>query len=294
MQDYFRYLPRPTTPSLWGVSVTAAGYARIKPGTAYPPTEAAHPANHMFTWKQGRVLDAWQVLLIHQGCGRFESSDIGRQHIKAGTVFLLFPGVRHRYAPNPDTGWTESWIEFEGPFPDKLRQLGKLRPRQAILHFGPQPELEDLFERCHALLQQQPPEYAGLLSAALLQILAMILGLARTAEAPPQRVQEIVHRAQVILSERCDQAVIMEALARELGIGYSYFRRAFRAHTGLSPKQYVNQLRLRRVQALLRGTPATIKEIAERMGYHSPYHLSAEFKKQTGLSPSHWRNRRWR
>ena len=293
MRDYFIYLPKPDEPPLWGAAVTAAGFTRIPPGTEYPPRAARHPPDHMFTWDRGRVLETWQLILIHDGAGWFESRPTGRRRIRAGTVFLLFPGVWHRYKPDPKTGWVESWIELEGPVPDQLRRKGLLHPRRAVLPLGPQPELTEALDRCHVLAQNRPVGYSAQLGASSLQILSLVLSLAQTAAGAPRRIHEVVRRAQTLLAERCDQALQVRQVARELGVAYSHFRRAFRAHTGLSPKQYANQLRLRRVQALLRTTPLTIKEIAERMGYHSPYHLSAEFKKQTGSSPARWRTRRW-
>jgi AraC-like DNA-binding protein len=53
-------------------------------------------------------------------------------------------------------------------------------------------------------------------------------------------------------------------------------------------------LRVRRAESLLRNTPMTLKEIAERLGYSSPFHLSKEFKKQTGIAPDAWRRKRVR
>jgi AraC-like DNA-binding protein len=294
MQDYFSYLPRPEGPLVWGVAVTGAGFTRIPPGGDYPPKHFHHPSDHMFTWDQGRVLETWQVLLIHKGSGWFESKPTGRQRCHAGTVFILFPGVWHRYKPDPKVGWTDSYIELTGPVPDQLRERGMLRPKRAVFHFDVQPELTECFERVHLLAQNRPVGYAAQLAAASMQILASIVSLAQIARGAPQRGHDIVRRAQALLAERYDRPLRLSQLARELGVGYSYFRRLFRLHAGLSPKRYVAQLRFRRVQTLLRTTPLTIKEIAERMGYHSPYHLSAEFKRQTRLSPTRWRQRRWR
>jgi AraC-like DNA-binding protein len=293
MRDYFTYLPRPSGTPVWGVAVTGAGFARIPPGGAYPPKEFLHPSDHMFTWDKGRVLDIWQMILIHHGTGWFESRPTGRRRCRAGTVFILFPGVWHRYKPDPKTGWTDSYIEFSGPVSEQLRAQGALQPKRAVFQLGEQPELTELFERIHVLAQNRPVGHTALLATSTLQILSLILSLSQTAAGAPQRVHDIVHRAQTLLMERCDEPIQVHRLARELGIGYSYFRRTFRQHTGLSPKKYAAQLRLRRVQSLLRTTPLTIKEIAEQMGYHSPYHLSAEFKKQTGLSPIRWRHRRY-
>lgn len=294
MQDYFTYLPLPDGRPLWGVAITGAGFTRIAPGGAYPPKQFHHPSDHMFTWDKGRVLETWQLLLIHKGSGWFESKPTGRQRCHAGTVFILFPGVWHRYKPDPKIGWTDSYIELVGPVPDQLREAGLLRPRRAVFHLGAQPELTECFERVHLLARNQPAGYASQLATSSLQILSLILSLAQTAQGAPRRDHEVVRRAQALLAERYDQPFRISQLARELGIGYSYFRRIFRLHTGLSPKKYVAQLRFRRVQTMLRTTPLTIKEIADRLNYHSPYHLSAEFKRHTGQSPTRWRQRRWR
>lgn len=279
---------------VWGAAVTGAGFTRIPAGGAYPPRHFHHPSDHMFTWDKGRVLETWQVLLIHKGSGWFESQPTGRQRCHAGTVFILFPGVWHRYKPDPKIGWTDSYVELVGPVPDQLREQGVLRPKRAVFHLGAQPELTELFERIHVLAQNRPVSYASQLATSSLQILSLILGLSQTVKGAPRRAHEVVRRAQAFLAERYDEPSRIRHLARELGVGYSYFRRLFRLHTGLSPKQYVNQLRLRRAQSLLRTTPLTVKEVADRLSYHSPYHFSAEFKRHTGMSPTLWRQRRWR
>jgi AraC-like DNA-binding protein len=292
MRDYFLYLPQPDAAPVWGAAVTAAGFTRVPPGADYPLRAAGHPADHRFTWERGRVLEAWQVVLILEGGGWFESQSTGRRRIAAGDVFLLLPGVWHRYRPDPQTGWVESWLELEGPLLAALRRLPAFQPRRAVLRLGPQPELAELLDRCHLLAQHQPAEFAGRLATTGLQILALLAGLARQrGGGTPAHRQALMRKAQVLLMEQCEQPPPMEQFARQLGMGYSHFRRCFRQHTGLAPKPYVQALRLRRVQDLLRHSELTIKEIAERLGYHSPFHLSAEFKKSTGLAPARWRQR---
>lgn len=292
MRDYFTYLPLgPHTP-VWGASVTSAGFVRTPAGSEYPASRAGHPPDHMFTWARGRTLDAWQILLIQKGGGWFESRPTGRRRVHAGSVFIIFPGVWHRYAPDRETGWTESWIEMSGPVLERLRESKLLEPERAVYRLGAQPELTEAMDRCHHFAQNQPVGYAAQLSTTALQVLALVLSLRDGTAGPPRYIEQVVQRARNLLVERCDQPLQIRKLARELGVGETHFRRAFKSHTGLSPKQYVMDLRLRHVRALLRSSSLTITEIAEKMGYSSPYHLSAAFKKQTGQSPTSWRYRR--
>jgi AraC-like DNA-binding protein len=99
----------------------------------------------------------------------------------------------------------------------------------------------------------------------------------------------VIARAEQILAERVENPPPMEALARELGVAYSHFRREFKTRTGLPPKQYLLRLRLEKARRLLGNTPDPVKTIADQLGFNSPFHLSAAFKKEFGISPAHWR-----
>ena len=125
--NQFRYLPASPELSHWGLGVSAAGVAHIDPGTPYPPRN--HPADHYFAWSRGRRLDAFQIVLVTSGRGIFESREVGQCSIEAGTAFLLFPRVWHRYRPDPETGWEEKWTEFRGPVVESLRRSGAAAPR---------------------------------------------------------------------------------------------------------------------------------------------------------------------
>jgi len=81
----------------------------------------------------------------------------------------------------------------------------------------------------------------------------------------------------------------MRELAESLSVSYSWLRQTFKARTGLSPKQFHLQIRLQRAQDLLANTSRSVKEVAEILGFDSPYHLSAQFKQRVGTAPREWR-----
>ncbi|MGA7903531.1 MAG: AraC family ligand binding domain-containing protein, partial [Terrimicrobiaceae bacterium] len=109
MRDYFVYLPQQPPGNIWGCTATSVGFARVKPRTKYPP--ARHPADHHFEWAQGRILQFYQIILISEGSGMFESEHTREPRVvDAGSVLILFPGVWHRYAPDSAVGWAEHWI----------------------------------------------------------------------------------------------------------------------------------------------------------------------------------------
>src|SRR5260370_33202718 len=112
MQDYFVYLPTQPADSIWGCVATAVGYTNVLPNKPYPPRQ--HPLDHYFNWNKGRVLRSFQIILISTGTGMFECDAFsGQQFVEPGTIMVLFPGIWHRYRPNPTTGWCAHRISWQ-------------------------------------------------------------------------------------------------------------------------------------------------------------------------------------
>lgn len=75
--------------------------------------------------------------------------------------------------------------------------------------------------------------------------------------------------------------------------GYSryHFIRAFKAVYGSTPGQYLSRRRIERAEELLRSANLSVTEICTLVGFSSLGTFSTSFKKQTGLTPSAYRDR---
>ncbi len=78
-------------------------------------------------------------------------------------------------------------------------------------------------------------------------------------------------------------------LSRELGYDYSYLSGLFSSVEGLTIEKYIILQRIEKVKELLVYDELTLSEISYRTGYSSVQHLSQQFKKTTGLTPSHFK-----
>ncbi len=79
--------------------------------------------------------------------------------------------------------------------------------------------------------------------------------------------------------------------AKMLNITVSHFCHLFKQLTGMTFSNYVNYLRIKKAETLLRNTNMTITEIAISIGYNDVAYFSRIFKKQKNISPSEYRNR---
>ena len=79
-------------------------------------------------------------------------------------------------------------------------------------------------------------------------------------------------------------------MAELCNLSENQFRRVFNQHTGMSPKRYVDKLRMQQACEILSSTVSPIAEVAHQFGYSDPYHFSRRFKDIIGLSPENYRN----
>ncbi len=77
-------------------------------------------------------------------------------------------------------------------------------------------------------------------------------------------------------------------LAKRAKISEVYFRRLFKEHFGITPKQYILNLRIEESKRLLNEGISSISSISSACGFSSVYHFSRAFKLSTGLTPTEY------
>lgn len=78
--------------------------------------------------------------------------------------------------------------------------------------------------------------------------------------------------------------------ARETGISTDYFIRIFKRIYGITPYRWVLSGKLEAAKALLTMSDCNVSETAERVGFSDVYAFSKFFRKETGVSPTEFRN----
>jgi AraC-like DNA-binding protein len=96
---------------------------------------------------------------------------------------------------------------------------------------------------------------------------------------------EMVHHSDEVLKVN-----FSDYLSEKLNHDYTYLANLFSEVQGTTIEQFIISHKIERIKELIIYGELNITEIAWKMNYSSVAHLSNQFKKMTGLSPSHFRN----
>jgi len=105
--------------------------------------------------------------------------------------------------------------------------------------------------------------------------------------------QKMIERIKNLLIDKIQSGEIEEHfilsnfLSKKLNKEYSQLSRLFSEVEGMTIEQFFIQQKIEKVKEWIAYDELTLSEIAGRLGYSSVAHLSAQFKKVTGLTPSH-------
>lgn len=95
----------------------------------------------------------------------------------------------------------------------------------------------------------------------------------------------------VEINSNSDESIkVSEFLSKRFNKNYDSLSEFFSVNEGTTIEQYYIQQRVEKVKELLVYTDLSLNEIAYKTGYSSPYHLSGQFKRVTGLTPSYFKS----
>ena len=98
-------------------------------------------------------------------------------------------------------------------------------------------------------------------------------------------VIEITHYGKIVP----ESINISEFISKEIGYDYSYLSNLFSSVEGITIEKYTINQKIEKVKELLVYDELSLKEISYQLGYSSVQHLSNQFKKITGMTPSYFK-----
>lgn len=246
------------------------------------------------------------LLSLKDHRGRFLSGDhIGS--LERGTLIMNGPNIPHALhsGRTDDEDWERpslAVIQFsERSLGEDLLQRHELKPVREFLHaarygfefFG---ETRDRAADLILAMKDQDEFERFLQLMRLLRLMGESEEkrvLASPAYSPSLRDRDISRLDRVIrfLHESKNREVRLDEVAQVSGLAPKSFCRFFRANTGKTLIQYVNELRVGEACRLLLETDLAVTEIAFRVGFNNLSNFNRRFRELKDLSPREFRTR---
>ena len=233
----------------------------------------------------------YSLVYVLEGDGEYVTADGEAFELKPGSFFHRIPGCIHSTYLNPSKPWIEAFVELGDLQSQALIQMGIVNPKTPVGFIGVNKRVVDQFVRLFHDLQNAQP---NMLADFLPEILALLRDITVLGRGEmDSRREQLLRQASRELAENLNHQLDLKTYCRHNGWGYEWFRKSFRSGMGISPHQYRIRCRLDRARALLTANDRLpIAEIAEQLGYGTPFEFSAQFKKHIGISPSTFRQKK--
>ncbi len=282
-----KYLVTSERDALWGLVVSTVGYEEVARGETYPTR--GHADGYYFDTEKGRVLDEFQMIYIVEGEGRFSSEHVTDVPIKAGDIYLLFPGEWHTYQPSGESSWKGYWIGFKGRNMDDRLKYNFLSLDKPVYHVGFSHDIVSLYNSALHIAMEEASHCQQMLAGIVNNLIGYMYALERNNEFIGKGHADMINRACMLIRQGIESRITVQEVAEKLGMSYSNFRKLFKEYTGVSPAYYQQDLRLQRAKELLSSSDLSVKEIAYKLNYDFPDYFSSKFKAKMGCQPSEYR-----
>lgn len=212
--------------------------------------------------------------------------------LKAGDLFMIWPGIDTVYQADNDDPWKYIWFGFNGAKAKSVLRYAGLSENNPVSHVDDTSPYVDaingILDACQLTFSNEFKREAYLYS------LAAKLGddLHKYASDSPEyeySYQTYVNHALDYIENNYFENIRISQIADYIGINRSYLTTCFKKVMDMSPHEYLIDYRIKQAKILLADTSFSINDIASLVGYNDSLSFSKIFKSQTGLSPKKYR-----
>ncbi|MDF2988930.1 MAG: DNA-binding protein AraC-type [Eubacterium sp.] len=258
-------------------------------------------------WSKGlSIHEAFEMVYIKSGEGQFE---IGNQNVTVGSndIVIIKPHQHHKLNVTTEGGCDFIVLYFKFMNPSNL-VLSETSLEDFINFVSGKDsgafiklkvsQKNDIIVLLNRILKEKASDQLGseLLDYLMLMELFVLISRALKAEwensikNKSPKIKELMQSAIQFVHNNYEREISITDIAKYVFLSPSYFTRAFKEDTGLSPMQYLLNIRIKRACELLEETDMKVGEIAHSVGFSNQQRFNDMFKKQTNMTPMQYRN----
>lgn len=252
--------------------------------------------SHDGDWIEHKAHNDYDLWFVQAGTVRIQIGGI-EHTANPGDVVFFYPQVPYM-AASPGEGCRFIYVHFDYGIGGQQRILGDFPLSGIVAHERIREEAE-LF-RGTFIRSTQPGGVPGsrlYLKAGLTAVMARIIelhGLGRytgtfVSGRNPRKSEGSLDVLQPIFKyvhDHLHRSMKMSELAALAGISEKYFISYFKKALGITPGQYIYQVKMNRARDYLYEKKHTVQQIAGYLGYPDPFTFSKAFKKYYNVPPS--------
>ena len=243
------------------------------------------------TWRPRGRLD-FQLIYIAAGKAHFHFGRNSEEEtiVHAGHMVLYRPKEAQKYEYYAEDQTEVYWVHFTGSDVTNILRSYGLTDSKKVFYCGSGSSYQNLFRAMINELQMCNDSYQEMLEMYLRQIFIRLQRhFEQTIMTDTSQIAEEIDKAIVYFSEHYNEAINVDAYAKQNRVSTNWFIRNFKMYTGTTPKQFILQKRINNAETLLQNKQYNIKEIAQIIGYDNPLYFSRIFQRTKGISPSEYR-----
>lgn len=246
-----------------------------------------HPELH--TGRDEGRLD-YQLIYIAAGKGHFKFQSNDTLVLNAGYMVLYRPGEPQDYTYYGTDTPEIYWIHFTGSEAENILNSLDITSEMNILFTGADPVFAQFFEKIILELQLKKEYFIESTALLLRQLFLAAARGVKENHLDNIRISsaEIIEAASYF-HEHYRENINVEAYIEDKYFSTSSFFRKFKLYTGMTPLQYLLDIRLSNAKNLLETTNYSISEISALVGYDNALYFSRLFHKHVGVSPREYR-----